>query len=57
MSSNMNSIPYQFWDERRGKIQSKKGGWVVGKGVFNHGYSMMDDLVGKASYTIGRAHV
>ncbi len=50
MSSNMNNYPYQFWDERRGKIQSKKGGWVVGKGVFNHGYSMMDDLVGKVSY-------
>lgn len=50
MSSNMNNLPYQFWDERRGKIQSKKGGWVVGKGIFNHGYSMMDDLVGKVSY-------
>lgn len=50
MSSNMNDHPYQFWDERRGKIQSKKGGWVVGKGIFNHGYSMMDDLVGKVSY-------
>jgi hypothetical protein len=50
MSSNTNSYPYQFWDERRGKIQSKKGGWVIGKGIFNHGYSMMDDLVGKVSY-------
>ncbi|MFZ2162570.1 MAG: hypothetical protein WAW02_10165 [Sideroxyarcus sp.] len=50
MSSSMNSSPYQFWDERRGKILSKKGGWVVGKGIFNHGYSMMDDLVGKVSY-------
>jgi citrate synthase len=45
----MNSS-YQLWDECRGKIQSKKGGWVVGKGIFNHGYSMMDDLVGKVSY-------
>lgn len=50
MSSSMNNCLYQFWDERRGKIQSKKGGWVVGKGIFNHGYSMMDDLVGKVSY-------
>lgn len=50
MSSNMNSSPFQFWDERRGTIQSKKGGWVVGKGVFNHGYSMMEELVGKVSY-------
>lgn len=39
-----------FWDQRRGKIYSKKGGWKIGEGVFNHGYSMMDDLVGKASY-------
>lgn len=50
MSSNMTNRAYQLWDERRGKIQSNKGGWVVGKGVFNHGYSMMDDLVGKVSY-------
>lgn len=50
MSSNMNNNPLQFWDERRGAIQSKKGGWIIGKGVFNHGYSMMDDLVGKVSY-------
>jgi len=38
------------WDEQRNTIHSTKGGWVVGKGVFNHGYSMMDDLVGKTSY-------
>jgi hypothetical protein len=50
MSSSMNKYAYQLWDERRGNIQSKKGGWVVGKGIFNHGYSMMDDLVGKVSY-------
>lgn len=50
MSSSMNNPPYQFWDVRRGRIQSKKGGWVVGEGIFNHGYSMMDDLVGKVSY-------
>jgi hypothetical protein len=50
MLSSMNKDSYRFWDERRGKIQSKKGGWVIGKGIFNHGYSMMDDLVGKVSY-------
>lgn len=50
MSSSMNESSYQLWDERRGRIQSKKGGWVIGKGVFNHGYSMMDDLVGEVSY-------
>ncbi len=50
MSSNMNNNPFQFWDKHRGTIRSKKGGWVVGKGVFSHGYSMMDELVGKVSY-------
>ncbi len=50
MSSHMSSSPLQFWDKHRGTIRSKKGGWVVGKGVFNHGYSMMKDLVGKVSY-------
>lgn len=50
MSSSMNNATYRLWDERRGKIQSKKGGWVIGQGVFNHGHSMMDDLVGKVSY-------
>lgn len=39
-----------FWDQRRGKIFSGKGGWRIGQGVFNHGYSMMDDFVGKVSY-------
>jgi citrate synthase len=50
MSSTTNNPPFRFWDERRGTIQSRKGGWVIGKGVFNHGYSMMDELVGKVSY-------
>jgi len=50
MSSSMSSCSYKLWDKHRGTIQSKKGGWVVGKGIFNHGYSMMDDLVGKVSY-------
>lgn len=48
MSSNTTDL--SFWDERRGRIHSRKGGWVVGQGIFNHGYSMMDDLVGKVSY-------
>ncbi len=39
-----------FWDQRRGKIFSSKGGWKVGEAVYCHGYSMMDDFVGKTSY-------
>lgn len=37
------------WDSFRGVIRSRKGGWKIGKGVFNQGYNMMEDLVGKAS--------
>lgn len=39
-----------YWDQRRGVIRTRKGGWVIGKAIYNHGYSMMDDLVGKASW-------
>jgi citrate synthase len=37
-------------DQRRGKIISNTGGWFPGKGVFSHGYSMLEDLVGQKSY-------
>ncbi len=39
-----------FWDKRRGKIFSSRGGWVIGEAVHNCGYSMMDDLIGKVSF-------
>jgi citrate synthase len=39
-----------FWDRRRGLIRSRKGGWIIGEAVYNHGYSMMDELVGKVSF-------
>ncbi|RYY76804.1 MAG: hypothetical protein EOO52_04715 [Gammaproteobacteria bacterium] len=37
-------------DQRRGKIISNTGGWFPGNGVFSHGYSMLDELVGKKTY-------
>ncbi|MFA7555629.1 MAG: hypothetical protein WCY88_15405 [Spongiibacteraceae bacterium] len=40
----------QYWDERRGHIYSAKGGWVIGKGIASHGYSLLDDLVGGKSF-------
>lgn len=40
----------QSLDRLRGRIYSKTGGWFPGKGVYSHGYSMLDDLVGKKSY-------
>lgn len=39
-----------YFDSRRGKIISGTGGWFPGKGVFSHGYSMLEDLVGEKSY-------
>jgi len=39
-----------FWDGLRGKMKSRKGGWIIGEAVYNCGYSMMDDLVGHASF-------
>ncbi len=40
----------EIWDQARGNIRSRKGGWRVGEGVFCHGYNMMDDFVGHVSY-------
>lgn len=52
MSSNadpqMQTI--EWLDSRRNKIFSFNGGWFPGKGVYCHGYSMMDELIGKKTY-------
>ena len=37
-------------DQRRGKIISRTGGWFPGKGVYSHGYNMLEELVGQKSY-------
>ncbi len=56
MSSNDNSSTFSqssvinFLEQRRGKIVSHTGGWFPGRGVFSHGYSMLEELVGKKSY-------
>lgn len=39
-----------FWDQHRNMIRSRKGGWIIGKGIYTHGYSLIDELVGKVSY-------
>ncbi|MGH1485146.1 MAG: hypothetical protein ACRBCI_02930 [Cellvibrionaceae bacterium] len=46
--SNQNTI--KELDKNRHTIRSKTGGWFPGKGVFSHGYSMLDELVGEKSY-------
>ena len=45
-----NAAIVEYLEQRRGKIISNTGGWFPGKGVFSHGYSMLDELVGKKSY-------
>ncbi len=61
MSSNDNTLTNQrvthsasdtidYLEQRRGKIISNTGGWFPGKGVFSHGYSMLEELVGKKTY-------
>jgi len=50
MSLIMNKQDTSLWDQQRNKIISKKGGWIIGEGVYCHGFDMMKELVGKASY-------
>ncbi len=50
MLSKNKVVDTALWDKNRNKIYSKKGGWIIGKGVFSHGYDMMNDLVGEVSY-------
>lgn len=52
MSSNKTegASTYDFWDGRRGKISSAKGGRISGKDVYCHGHSIMNDLIGNITY-------
>ncbi len=50
MLSKSNLEEIQALDKNRNIIRSKTGGWRVGEGVYSHGYSMLDELVGKKSY-------
>lgn len=43
-------IDTSFWDERHGIIRTKVGGMVIGEAIYSHGYDMMAELVGTASY-------
>jgi len=50
MSLNQTKQDTTLWDKHRAKIYSRRGGWRIGKGVYNCGYDMMRDLVGEKSY-------
>jgi len=45
-----NSVDVDYLNQRRGRIISNTGGWFPGKGVFTHGYSMLEELIGEKSY-------
>jgi citrate synthase len=40
----------KWFDQRRHKVFSYTGGWFPGRGVYSHGFSMLEELVGKKSY-------
>lgn len=50
MSSNNENKPFEYWEKYRGRIYSSKGGWVAGKDVYCHGYSILNELIGNISY-------
>jgi len=50
LNAETKNVDTGFWDEKRGIIRSRNGGWIMGTGVFCHGYNMMEELVGKISY-------
>jgi len=47
MKSNQSK---NIWQKNRGKIITNRGGWRIGEAIYNCGFSMMDDLVGKKSF-------
>lgn len=46
--NNKNSI--EPWEQQRGVIRSRKGGWKIGEAVYCHGYDLIEDFIGKISY-------
>lgn len=39
------SEKYEHWLGKRGIVESRRGGWKIGEGVYNCGYDMMKELV------------
>ncbi len=46
----MSNDKYKPWDNQRGKIRTRIGGWKIGEDITTHGYSLLDELVGKVSW-------
>lgn len=47
-----NSVPkaYAHWEKKHNRITTSIGKWIGGEDVYCHGYSMMNELLGKISY-------
>lgn len=39
-----------FWDARRNRIRTRKGGWRIGRGISVHGHSLLGELVGSHGF-------
>jgi citrate synthase len=50
MSTYSDKTIIESLQQQRGKIVSSTGGWFPGKGVFSHGFSMLEELVGEKTY-------
>jgi len=40
----------EYWESQRNHVTTKIGKWIGGEDVYSHGYSMMNELLGKVSY-------
>jgi hypothetical protein len=50
-ATTMEKDDTSFWDAMRGKIHTRKGGLVISTGtVKNHGYDLLNDLMGNIPY-------
>lgn len=49
-NTHTNPAVVEALDKKRGKIISNTGGWFPGVGVFSHGYSLLEELVGEKTY-------
>lgn len=50
MLSNSKPEAIDQLDHYRQRIYSSTGGWFAGRGVYSHGYSVLDELIGEKSY-------
>ena len=40
-----------IWETRRHRVVTRKGGWRIGEGVRVGAYSLLDDMVGRHTFS------